>query len=257
MKNRYILKTVSFKKLNIKVIYLYKYMQNNEIFYEQKLKYQSNDESFITSQRLNEIERENIESTITDRTQFNEENRNSNYINMINKSKKYNDKSIDNIFDKFKDFAFKMELKINLIDAYIKKFVFVIYSKLKNKIEEQKEKNNNEVIGDNRNQNNSKNQKTINDKYSFKSLEKNLNDSKKDISSFFSIFDYVKLKLTNITNIDYILFITRFLKLIEEKERLDAWKFINYIYMIKIFNDINEKNDDNKKKIIIIINYQF
>ena len=162
-----------------------------------------------------------------------EDIKNSRYSGIIDDSTSYNDKNLDSLFAKFKYFTFKKESKIFLINLYIDKFIINIYRKLKNKIEEK----------------NSENQTDIIDEYSFDSLLRKLSHSKEDIKEFFNIFDYIKNKLTSITNADYILFLTRFLELIGgPKKRLNAWKFINYLYMIKIYNEMNEMI---KKRIII------
>ena len=215
-------------------------MESDITIYNCKSKAEYINENCNTSQRLDGSEDENShQNNIDDMTCINEEIEKTKYINIINEAVNFDDKNLDDIFEKFKDFAFKKDLKTALMDEYIKKFLIVIYWKLKNKI---KKNQNNEIKEDEQNKN-------VFDNYSFNSLSIDLYDNKEDIKYFFKIFDYIKIKLINITNIDYNLFITQFVKSIEQEGILNIWKFINYIYMIKIYNDIEENNNNDKKNI--------
>ena len=161
--------------------------------------------------------------------------------------------------DEFKDFNFEYNNKIKTIDEYIKKY---IYPKIKFIYEFFKNKLNNENFNKN--------------DYSFKFLIKNMDKKLKAINIFFNVFDFIKKKLYII---DYNLFIKKFiesLKTIEgeadifKPEKLvNIWKFINNIYMMKIYYNIieniksenfsilNENNNLCKEMLFSIINPDF
>ena len=216
-------------------------MENNPTVYKLKTINQIITENCSTSQRLDGSEDENIQqNNINDITNVDEDIKKSKYFYMINNAITYDEKNIDDIFEKFKDFTFKNNSKEILIDTYIEKFIIKIYKKLKKKIKDNLKNESN---------NDKQNEKSLFDNYSFNFLFKNLSDSKTEIDKFFSIFDFIKKKLINLTNIDYILFVTQFLKKLELEQEgmLNIWKFINYLYMIKMKIEF-EENSKNKNK---------
>ena len=155
----------------------------------------------------------------------------------------YNNSNIVEMLDLIKYYTFSNDEKINFIKSYIETY---IEPKIKDLFKFFKDKLNNQ---------NSTNKKFSISDYSFKFLIENMDSQLKVINTFFDIFDFIKL---NLDNIDYNLFIELFiisLKKIEYKPENNPekssknnledkyniviiWKFINNIYMMKIYYNI-------------------
>ena len=144
-----------------------------------------------------------------------------NYSNLIDNSKNYDEDGLNKMFVEFENFNFEKEWRVKLIKEYIKKFIIEnIYDKLMNK-------------------------KKQNDKeeHSFKILSEKMEENLQDIKNFFIIFNHIKKK---VTNSNYKLFIIIFLNLLLDKNKKlkDIWTFINNIYMIKIYYDDDQENEE-------------
>ena len=181
---------------------------------------------------------------------------------------KHNNENIKDInilkqFKEFKKYTFDLEKKINIINDYINKYCKFneIYTSFKEKIEKQ------EIFNL--------------ENYSFDFLLKNMSDKLKEIEELFEFFDYAKDELSY----DYDLFIKQFLninkniciennnkinvikkhennfintntiseegeakdeKQIQKQNILNIWIFINRLYMVKLYYDIQKINVEEK-----------
>jgi len=167
------------------------------------------------------------------------------------KKEEYNDLSYEVLLYDLKEFVYKHEDKIKFIKYYITEFIYPKIDSIYNFFKQLKNKNST-------NENND---------YSFKFLIENMKSKSEDINKVFEIFDYIKIKLDSI---DYNLFIKQFILLLSTiGDKVDLWKFINNIYMVKIYYNIennarsenfsilNENNNLCKEMLINIINDDF
>ena len=177
----------------------------------------------------NENEKDNFNE---DENNFNDNENVQNFLKIIQESNYYRSEEIDKMFNEFNNFYFKKEWRVMLMKKYIKKFIemdfFKIYYKLKIKIID--------------------NQNTYFINSFFKILLEEMQDNSEDIKKFFDIFNYIK----NIfTNFNFKIFIIIFLKILTGKEKLpNIWRFINNIYMIKIYNDYKQKTGQKNISIL-------
>ena len=167
----------------------------------------------------------------------------SQFLTLINKNENYDSEDFHSIFNEFKYFNFKNKWKEAINDEYIEKFILPKFSLLFQNILDRLQQENE----------NKKNEENINIKnYSFSFLIKNMSNELNNIEEFFAIFDYIKKELDDI---DYNLFIKKFLDKMKIKGNLvDKWRFINKIYMMKIYKEINAISSHKKKEKLSILN---
>ena len=167
----------------------------------------------------------------------------SQFLTLINKNENYDSEDFHSIFNEFKYFNFKNKWKEAINDEYIEKFILPKFSLLFQNILDRLQQENE----------NKKNEENINIKnYSFSFLIKNMSNELNNIEEFFAIFNYIKKELDDI---DYNLFIKKFLDKMKIKGNLvDKWRFINKIYMMKIYKEINAISSHKKKEKLSILN---